>query len=276
MRINCFAKNKGWLFADIQEWFRAQGMHVSDRPEQADVWLCVRTSEAYSSPNITKTIVQVHDVSMNYDMEFFNQCLGVIFTHPVQSFLWHQKKFCGPSVTLPIGTRSKVPVSNSLSERPTLGFFCGENKLGTKRSLMFRDVVTKSKSVLDFDVLMIGRGLDHIAHLGEMEDRAAGPDDYARIDALISTSISPAVPLSVYEALAAGLPVISTPRWFPGSDWINIYTGNEVDDLAEHVVMVLNHREEFFYKRKMLSRRPYLLEDWIDRCIEYVQERAHD
>ncbi|MXP59066.1 glycosyltransferase [Pantoea sp. Taur] len=267
--INVYCQNKGWLFNDLKEKLTTFGCTPSTLPfKKADIWLCIRSSELKLSPDITRTIVQVHNMEP-HDIHLFNAALGVIFTHPMQEWLWKRSGFNGSSITVPIGTRAEIKPFKTIPDRPTVGFFCGENKLGWKGSSTFKKVVLAAKKDFDFDVLMIGRGLEHIEDLGVYEKRAAGPDDYSRIDVLFTASISPGVPLSVYEACACGKSVVTTPRWFPSGRWTTVKTGQNNRQLVNHLKNSLLNREKYLESSEKLSFSPYTLEDWTEKNIKY-------
>jgi hypothetical protein len=271
--INVFCKDNGWLFSDLRREFGEHGAEISDLPSNtADVWICVRSDELQIVPDISRTIVQVHNM-FPVDIDLYNRCLGVSFTHPMQLFLWRTNGFTGNYTVCPIGSRSNIQASASLPERPTLGFFCGETRLMHKGSDLFAAAVKEARKVIDFDCLMIGRNLDHIAHLGSYEQNAAGPRDYQRIDALFTASISPGVPLSVYEACSIGKPIISTPRWFPGDGWKSIFFGESPEILAGHIVSVLQSRRELHSEAPKNSHAPYTLDGWISQNLEYARGR---
>lgn len=269
MMINVYAENLGWLFEDLKAHFRKLGAVVSEEPILgADAWICIRTSEFRKSPDLSRTIVQVHDI-YDYDVDELARASLVLFTHPFQLHLWKQKGFVGRHRILPIGARSSVLFAEEPPTRPTLGFFCGETPRMEKQSHIFRQVVKSAKETLDFDVLMIGRNLGHVAGLGALEDRAASVDDYRRIDALFTASVSPAVPLSVYEACSIGLPVISTPRWFPCADWPSVRMATTVAELRALTVSALNDRLDLFEQRRNMARAPYRLESWLSEQIRH-------
>ena len=172
--------------------------------------------------------------------------------------------FLGNFKIQPIGSRKNIPIPTSLPLKPTVGFFCGETPTFEKRSLFFQETIIFLKKIIDVDVLMIGRNLDHISELGTYESRAAQPDDYSRIDCLFTSSISKAVPLSVYEACSIGKPIVSTPRQFPVDDWPNIFFANTVEGLASHMTHILNNRVLFFKNFSKNKFQPYVLEDYIN------------
>jgi glycosyltransferase involved in cell wall biosynthesis len=232
--INVYCENKGWLFEDLKQLIAAQGAVASDMPlPDADAYICIRTRNAELSPKPEKTVVQIHDMDC-----FLGDKYGAIsFVHEEQAKLWRKKGFRGRYFTLPIGSRD-IPYAPR-PQRPTLGYFCRE--VGDKkRSEFFAQVVKAAKKRMDFDVLMIGENLDSIKNIGKYIERAAVPADYARITAFMTTSVSPMVPLSAYEALAAGRPVVTTPRIWPSShSWHGVYCGITEEELAEQVVRAL-------------------------------------
>ena len=272
-QVNVYCLDKGWLFNDLKEQFRLAGCSTSTIPlKNSDAWICIRSSEMRISPDITRTIVQVHNMEP-HDMHLFNAALGVVFTHPMQEWLWKRSGFNGKFVTIPIGTRKIIQPFATIPENPTVGFFCGENRLGWKGSDVFKKVVVAARKEIDFDVLLIGRGLEHIADLGIYEQRAAMPDDYARIDVLITASISPGIPLSVYEACASGKAVITTPRWFPAGRWPTVKTGQTHRQLVKYLISSVSNREKYLINGVKLASSPYILEDWIVKNINFVNKR---
>ncbi|WP_145973665.1 hypothetical protein [Phytobacter massiliensis] len=271
--VNAFCLDKGWLFNDLKLQFQQLGCKISTSPERKnDAWICIRSSEMKFSPDITKTVVQVHNMEP-HDIHLFNACLGVVFTHPMQEWLWRRSGFNGQSVIIPIGARKIIQPFQTIPERPTVGFFCGENRLRWKGSDVFKKVVLAAKKEIDFDVIMIGRGLEHIAELGIYEQRAAGPEDYERIDVLFTASISPGVPLSVYEACACGKAVVTTPRWFPPGRWSTVKTGQSHRQLANYMIAALRKRERYLTDATKLASSPYILEEWIEKNVDFLKKK---
>ncbi|EPQ4688495.1 hypothetical protein LXC81_004851 [Citrobacter freundii] len=272
-QINVYCLDKGWLFNDLKEQFNNAGCNASFKPQKiCDAWICIRSSELKFSPDITRTIVQVHNMEP-HDIHLFNASLGVVFTHPMQEWLWRRSGYNGRSITVPIGTRKIIQPHTVIPQRPTVGFFCGENKFRWKGSDVFKNVVIAAKKAIDFDVLMIGRGLEHISDLGIYEQRAANPEDYSRIDVLFTASISPGIPLSVYEACACGKTVITTPRWFPPGRWPSVKTGQTHRELARHLIFALKNREDYFNNAIKYASSPYILEDWIIKNIDFLNKQ---
>lgn len=259
MRVNVYARELGWLFSDLKQHIASHGAIPSESPiPDADAYICIRDSEAHLSPKPDKTVVQVHHINP-VDLRGFGM---ISFCHPYQERQYREFDKKTPSFTLPIGARD-IPVT-PLPDKPTLGgFFREVNSQGKKHlkgSLLFAEAVEIARKTLDFDVLLIGGNLDHIKHIGRYEKRAATPDDYARITALMTTSTSPCVPLSAYEALAAGRPVISTPREWT-HDFSNIGAGKTAKELAACIVTYLK-------SPILIPQKPFDRDEWCKRQVK--------
>jgi hypothetical protein len=272
MKINCFCENKGWLFEDLKNYFIKHEISVSEKPKlDSDAYICIRTNEVHKLDIINKSIVQVHGM-YDYDIDFFQNALGIMFTHPMQYWLWKNKGFNGNFKIIPIGCRKEIKPFNTIPTNPTVGFFCGETSKFEKQSFLFKEIILECKKVINFNVLLIGRNLHHISDIGIYEERAATINDYSKIDLLVTTSISPGIPISVYEACAAGKPVVTTPRWFPIHHWPNVKIGNSKDELVFYIIDILNNRHEFHNQRNLNSFSPYTIDNWVTENINFIRE----
>lgn len=255
MKINVYCKNRGWLFEDLKREIAQFGAIPSDEPlKDADAWICIRDTEAYLSPDKKRTLVTVHHT------EQIRHCgYGMLsFVHPHPAKQWREWNKDDKFFTLPIGSR-EIPHS-PLPDKPVLGYFCREHGKGLKRSKMFAEAVESARTKVVFDVLMIGEKLEHIAHIGRYERRAAVPEDYGRISAFCTTSVSPMVPLSAYEALAAGRPVITTKRYFPHPMIKNIHVGDTVEELSDKIVSVIKNP-------KLQAQKVFKRSDWCKTMV---------
>lgn len=254
MKINVYCRNLGWLFEDLKQNIAKHGAIASETPlPDMDAYICIRTKESALSPKSEKTVVQVHDM-MNYVLTRFGMAAMV---HPAQRVLADNK------IMIPIGSRD-IPFLPA-PERPTLGFFCREvGKNRVKGSDLFAEAVTIARKHMNFDVLMIGANLEHISKIGKYEKRAATPDDYARISAYCTTSKSPMIPLSAYEALTAGRRVVTTPREWP-HPFEGIHTGKTAKEMAYCIVEALNGG--IIEKQKPWSR-----DDWCKRMVDEARK----
>lgn len=266
MIINVFSKNRGWLFEDLKNEISKYGAIASETPiPSAAAWICIRSEELADitdrSKNIEKsrTVVQIHNATSDRLTGFG----AISFVHEAQKVAWGD--FSEKHLVLPIGSR-RIPYTTKLPRKPTIGFFGREVDDNLKRSAMFGKAVLMAKEKVDFDVLMIGERLEHIAHIGTYEKRDAGPDDYRRVDATVTCSVSPMIPLSTYETCSAGRTVITTPRiWPSGANWEMVKTGETVEQLADHIVDVVTNRKT--YKPVNLYNRA----DWAKAQVELAK-----
>lgn len=267
MLINVYCEDKGWLFEDLKREIVEAGdgdVVASEYPiAEADAFICVRTRDAKHAINPERTLVQVHDLDCKPVRGF-----GMVsFVHDDAMDRWKRKGFDGPCFVEPIGARN-VPAS-PVPDRPTIGFFCREID-GKKGSGLFAQAVCVARQRCDFDVLMIGANLDHIADLGayEYRERGAGVDDYSRISALVVLSESTMVPLSAYEALAGGVRVISSPRNWPGDTGAQVLKPDGLNRLVRQIVSVTQNPS------RVTPIRPYRREAWARSQVEAARKLA--
>lgn len=260
-KINVYCKSYGWLFDDLKRRFADFGALPSELPvPDADAWICIRTQELRNSPKPEHTVVQVHDMRQ-YRIGVAG-CVSLV--HPAQ--MNNLNEYSGRRKVDPIGSRDIV--AGELPPAPVIGFFCRES--GTEKgSPLFSEAVAIAREELDFEVLMIGWNLDHIEGLGRYERKAAGPLDYQRITALVTCSVSPMIPLSAYEACAAGRLVITTPRiWPEGSEWAMVRTAESAEGLAALIC------EAVRTPRKFRPEMPFSRDRWIQNQIEEAVKLA--
>jgi glycosyltransferase involved in cell wall biosynthesis len=250
--INVYCKDKGWLFEDLKQLIASYGAVASEKPlKDADAWICIRSRELVLSPNTRKTVCQVHDLNTG-DLN----CGHVSLVHPEQ----YKKSYVNYTVD-PIGSRD-VPLGD-LPVIPTIGFFCRE-QMGLKRSEMFKKAVNIARESVEFAVLMIGDNLEGISDIGVYEKRPAVVEDYKRIDALVTCSVSSMIPLSVYEAISCGRAIVTTPRNFI-EDYDGIFTGKDEFEIAEHIVSVVRDRKKYD------PFTPFSRNDWARKQVEYAR-----
>lgn len=266
--INVYCENRGWLFEDLKRCMARFGAIASERPLlHADAWICLRRRELSRVPAPERAVLQVHDTEDIGDVAAMSRVGAVSFVHDWPARQWIAAGFSGRSLIAPVGAREAVRPS-ALPHRPTVGYFCREVGNNTKRSPMFAQAVALARERVTVDVLMIGERLEHIAELGTYERRAAAPEDYARIDVLVATSASPMVPLSVYEACAAGKAVVTTPREMPLGDWPMVRVGADAESLADHIVACVLNRQCW------PPVRPWTREQWACDQVRLAQAVA--
>lgn len=227
MLINAFCENKGWLFADLLRLYAAAGAVVSPQPlPKAAAWICVRTDEWLRCPDPSRLVLQVHDLWPHSWPETVG---GLVLTHR------SQRPATTPRFSLlrPLGAlRSMMPRPRVKDGRFTVGWVGRPAKLRSvdvKSPEPLIEALRVLAARLPCRLILAGCGLGlyatAAARIPGLEvvhcDRATYPLDqyptlYASMDTLCVTSTIDAGPLPLFEALACGTPVLSTPvGWAP-------------------------------------------------------------
>jgi glycosyltransferase involved in cell wall biosynthesis len=243
VRINVFANDLGWLFEDLKQHFRRLDIEgttliVSEEPRHdVDAWVALRTREAHASPDLGRTAVCIHDLfdepnlyALDGDRRGVHGAGGFVFCHPHQRLLLEAAGVRLDRATIlerPIGALTSFTPSDHRNARFTIGWVGRYHP--RKRLDWFVEAVTSfGQDHIGFEVVLIGLGLE-----GAAEDlRRRGiearfysrerypieeyPRLYRELDLLVITSLTEAGPLTLFEALASGLAVVSTPvGWAP-------------------------------------------------------------
>lgn len=305
--INAYAAPRGWLFADLLRHLSRAGAVASDAPlPDADAWICVRTDEWRLSPDVRRTVVQVHDMwehDWPADVGALSRC------HPDQ---------CPPEYIAQLGSRA-APVRplgalraftprEKLAERFTIGWVGRPLSL---RGELFRHpaMLVEALGVVDpairrnWRVLLVGEGLEAtreaVENLGisclYVPRSTYGIEDYPRIyhemDVLVVTSRVEAGPMPLFEALASGVPVITTKcGWLSldnGEDIVlagenytarkgtHVKTYEQPRQLAELLLLSCEKRMRHYGLRHRLSSSfTYKLEDWAAWQVELARGLA--
>lgn len=316
--INVVARDRGWLFADLLRHFERIGREpqfsgkedlLSDGPRvrsseaadpSADAWIYIRTAEAVDSPDLSRTVVQIHDMwSAKEHRETLAAAGALCFTHPLQIpeddgsdpawVPWEPGEKFGRRMCRPIGAlEAFFEVEHRPSDTFTVGWI-GRPFVKDGRDLKRLDLFVETIKALGppCRVLIVGENLEWTAaNIGHERDvpvvlfrreehtepwEECGPFVYSALDALVATSESQAVPLPVFEAIAAGVPVVSTPRGWPGQAWL-LHNGDETaEDLAKSIRSIRDHPNTWAQmaeeKRQELVDSGYTLESWIEENL---------
>lgn len=319
--INVVASDRGWLFEDIKRHFErvsregasevAQMMaarplgtaddvwrncskHTPDlvafatetAEPTADAWIFLRTAEAAESPDLSRTVVQVHDLFGAWK-QFVETAGAISYTQQQQIDLNYRPThwICRPIGALECFT----PPAESAPDRPFTVGWCGRPFVKDGRDLkrldLFFDVVKAADLGSNGAVHLVGAGFPRLSIFtpddlgvqtvavferdsmpGPWEEH--GPAFYHSIDCLVATSESPAVPLPVFEALACGVPVVSTPRSWPGL--VDFRDGESAEELAEAIRFVRDFPDLVKTKARAQQEKlePYTMESWIKANLE--------
>lgn len=285
----------------------------SDEPlPDADAWICIRTDEAGKCPDLSRCVVQVHDyrehdIPMPAVVQYIND-----EQHDID---WHRAE-TSPQMascwTGAIGPRSGFRVRESMPERATIGW-CGRDVVyrsrHIKRPELFVEVVRELRAAgVEVDVEIYGdKSMERYAkdcglHEVWANFKLVGTQDamsmtagcslragsrsvaslqsfYHSIDVLVSTTEPEPGPLSIYEALACGVPVVSTPTGAAEEVGYNSGCFVTSDDLEpwEATAAIVDERAGWFSRRHEFGQSVAHLsqEAWARRSVELAVEVAN-
>ncbi|MDB5036150.1 MAG: capsule polysaccharide biosynthesis family protein [Chlorobi bacterium] len=309
MRINVYAENHGWLFEDMKSWFRrltVEGtiISVSDLPDPAaDAWVALRTREAGLSPVAGRTVACVHDL---YDYPGLyhpaggrgavHMVGGLVLCNPLQRPLLVDAGINVEGKRVlerPLGALSIFTLRESMPEKFTIGW------VGRKDARKRTEWLIETLRLVDIPrdalrVLLAGEDLEGLAReLGddgidhELIDRRVHPIEscpplYHAMDALLITSMTEAGPLTLFEALASGLPVVSTPvgwaPYFAGKSPGHVLLADSPAMMAAHLCDIRHQRAILFGDRHAIAGlvRRWRLDDWYPEVIRLAASLVSD
>jgi glycosyltransferase involved in cell wall biosynthesis len=262
----------------------------------ADCWVSIRSSEADLSPDLSRTLVQIHcnQPHLIGDPKVLSRAGAFCFTHHAQPAILRQM---GVDLTdkkmmlRPIGALKAFTVRETLSPKFTVGW--SGRDTGAKGLDLFVEAVTEAAKTVDLRVTLLGAQLSHrVAQL-----RAKGidtsyfrrdkwpieryPEIYRLFDVLLITSETEAGPLPLFEALASGVPVVSCyVGWSPRliideiNGWV-VFQSPNLPRTAQKLAEVLDfmatpgNRKRWFTYRHLIraSLMGWTLESWIAENI---------
>jgi glycosyltransferase involved in cell wall biosynthesis len=299
--INVVARNRGWVFEDLKRLFVQRGaVHVrvvaSERPlHNADGWIFVRTKEAAETPDPLRTTVQVHDMFDNGryrpggERDCVRACRGVSLSHPQQRQILEASgvSLAGKQVLVrPLGWRSAFgpiehrsgPFTVAWVGRPTM-----HDGIELKRVEWFVEAMLPLAHRMN--AVLLGDRLDAAyralrsgnvtcTYLRRRDNPIeAYPAHYHRFDCLVISSTSESGPLSLFEAMASGIPVVATRVGWAPTLVEHGKTGFLVDSVEEMrtaIEMVADERAFWHAQRATIRERVsgMTLESWIDENVK--------
>lgn len=302
--INIYAENLGWLFEDLKRHFLALDAHdrrvvISDQPvADAAAWVVLRTKEAGRSPDLQRTAVCVHDLFNEDDMYRRGGSRGavweagaMILCHPEQ-----RRILAAAGVPLegrrllerPLGALSLFRPRQRMPGVFTVGWV-GKNHPRKRLSWFVEAMLAVRREPAPLRAVLIGDGLAEAA----ARLRAGGvecvhyardahpitdyPSLYHELDALVITGMTEAGPLPLFEALASGLPVVSTPvGWAPhfarvSPAWVQL--AEEPARITALLEALRQTREEAFAQRSEIAQTvsAWTLEGWARQVLELAR-----
>ncbi len=298
--VNVAALNRGWFFEDLKQHFRTFSTRdlnvvVSERPvKDADAWVFIRTREAAGSPDLSRTLVQIHDM---FDQGLYrpggerscvSRCSAVALTHPGQREILEKSGIHlegKPVMCRPLGALESFQLRTHMPARFTIGWV-GRPVKHFGHDLKRVEWIVECARRLGGSarVVLLGERLEEPARTlrragidCEYQHRlrnpiAKYPEHYKKLDCILISSMSEAGPLCLFEALATGVPVVSTRvGWAPlllrhGE---NGYLVDSVGEMSAAVAEIRENRKEWFDRREAIRRslNSYTLESWVSECL---------
>jgi glycosyltransferase involved in cell wall biosynthesis len=302
--INVVGQNRGWLFEDLKAHFcsvKHTGLKVvaSERPlREADSWIYFRPQEVAHSPDLRRTVVQIHDL---FDEGLYRpgkrrhavaRCAAIVFAHPKQRAILERSGISldrKRTLVRPLGFLSPFSLRSRLPAVFTIGW--------VGRPVVHRGIEIKGlQGFIDaivalpvprrsFKVVLLGERMDQqhrqlVQHGIQAEycNRAQHtyseyPRVYQGFDCLVITSREAAGPMCLFEALATGIPVVSTPVGWSPQLISNGRTGFLVENLEQipsAVERIYRSRTEWFSRRQTIrhTTAEYTLESWLHENLD--------
>jgi glycosyltransferase involved in cell wall biosynthesis len=309
-RINVYAADYGWLFEDLKRHFagldQSSGyeVSVSDAPlREADAWVALRPRETAASPDPKRTVACLHDLAggaQHYgeegDRRAVREAGGVVLSHPAQrGILLDAGITLDGKATLerPLGALKIFTRRPGLPEVFSVGWV-GRN-LARKRVRWFVQAVRElHAAAAEVRAVLIGELLEEVAD----ELRAGGvecrlyprssytveqyPELYQALDCVVITGTCEAGPLPLFEALATGLPVVSTPvGWAPRLSkelprYVRLADGPR--EITSHLRQLRLERESLFETRSEAVRLAgrWTLDGWLLEVLGLAASLARE
>jgi hypothetical protein len=251
LRVNAVAAPRGWLFACWQRQLAAVRLpgilvQASATPlHDADAWVFVRAREAGASPDPSRSVVQLHDLldGGRYEPQgergAVRRCAGLSLTHPHQRTLLEAAGIdlsARRCLLQPVGhmsTGPRPPTRRRRTGLPTVAWV-GRPAVhdGVEQAGLDRFVAAAITLRGRARVLLVGEGLgpaaDRLRRTGvpvQWRGLARCPIAdaghwLAGIDLLVITGAADAGPWPLFDAVAAGVPVLA-----PRVGWAEVLLG---------------------------------------------------
>jgi glycosyltransferase involved in cell wall biosynthesis len=262
----------------------------------------IRTREAANSPDFSRTVVCIHDL-YDYDGTYGPgqprrqalQAKGVVLCHPHQrQILKNAGIDLSDALVLerPLGALREFKVRGNPPQREFRAAWVGREH-ARKRTAWFAEALrcfaAASTGVV---AVLIGQGLSPLRERIESDgirceyfDRARisirdYPALYQQLDCVVITSSTEAGPLPLFEAIATGVPVVSTPvGWAPhlaGKAPNFVLVADNPKGIADHLETIRLRREEIFAARFQIAAvvEEYRLDDWFHEVLRLAATLA--
>jgi len=302
LKINVYAEDRGWLFEDLKDHFqRLNHIHdfevtISEKPLMtADTWVALRTMEAVKSPDLRRTVVCIHDVLFDDEMYRQNGSRGavrdagaLVLSHPDQrAILTHEGISLEgiPILERPLGALKTFVPRRQLPACFSVGWI-GREHPRKRLGWFVQAMLELDLGPEQLKVELIGSGLGDAAaglrangvdcRLYDRDSHAIStyPELYQNLDCVVITSTTEAGPLPLFEALASGLPVVSTPvGWAPffsrqAPRYVRL--AGDSREIAAQLKQLRVQRQETFASRFEIAGlvKQWSLDGWLLAVLE--------
>ena len=302
MLINvCVRGSHDWLFGDLRERLQrtnVSGVRViaSEEPvRDADGWVFIRTGELALSPDLSRTVVCIHDLYSHDEMYApggsrgcIRQAGGVVLCHPQQRVILNDAGISlAGKLTLerPMGALEIFTVRQQRPEVFTIGWV-GRGHWRKRPEFVLETLNHFQEVCPGFRIMLIGKdletldeqlcaaGIDCALHDRSVTSIGDYPQLYQNLDCLLITSCTEAGPLPLFEALASGLPVVSTPvGWSPHFAALEpsfVKLGEGPAELASALIEIKHDCEWLFDARHRIAALAATprLDSWFTEVLE--------
>ena len=277
----------------------------TDTPIQnADGWIFIRTREAANSPDFSRTVVCVHDL---YDHDGMYgpgqsrrealQARGVVLCHPRQRQILKDAGIdLSRSLVLerPLGALREFTVRTSYDDAQFRVGWVGREHARKRTGWFAEAMQCFAAGKTDVVAVLVGKELEPLCRRlhgngtsCEHFDRTYisirdYPALYQQLDCVVITSSTEAGPLPLFEALATGIPVVSTPvGWAPhlaGKAPDFVFLAETPRGVAARLETIRSRREEMFACRYQIAAlvEDYRLDDWFQEVLQLAAVLARN
>lgn len=307
--INVVARDLGWLFETWKRVLVKTGhpsfdVVATQQPmPRAHAWVYIRAREAATTPDASRTLVQVHDLldggryRAGGERAAVARCAGISLTHPAQEAL-----LAASGVDLarrhvlmqPVGWSGEAGArqASDADALPTVAWV-GRPALLEGADASGLDAFVQSAQALRgrARVVLVGERLERAsqrlkaagvscAALGMHQMPQHGASEWlARFDAVAVTSTADAGPWPLFDALQAGVPVVATRvGWAPTllHDGVCGRLVENAEDMGQSLLEVIEQRAQWRQAGAAMRERvaPYSMAAWAQANLELAAELA--
>jgi glycosyltransferase involved in cell wall biosynthesis len=303
--INVVAENRGWLFEVWKHRMAAAALPgfrvvASDKAlRHSDAWVFIRAREAASTPDPTRTVVQVHDLrddgpyGRDGDRACVARCAGVSLTHPAQRDLLATSGIdlgTRHSIMQPVGWSRPAKLMVPADATPTIAWIGrpaavrGVDVSGlasfveAMRGLRTRARVVLIGERLDATAATLKRhGIVCTVHGTSTYPLQRAPEWLGRFDCVVVTGSADSGPWPMFDALYAGVPIIAAPvGWSPQllDDGMCGRVVASVPEMTDAIANVLATRPSWYERRPLIRSRvaDFSMTAWIDANLRLAAE----